>query len=297
MATSTISNTVTDPSGVAVASCPVTVTLMPSGGFRSDTFTEVARTVSTTTNASGFWSLALERNTNITPANTYYEVVEQIPDARGGRRVWAISVGASNQSVLAALVTPPPAAASTYLTQASADARYQALGSLGSGTPTTVDAGDTGTAGVATSASRADHEHPVSITSAQLVPAAWLAAWTSYTPTDTNVTVGNGTRLARYLQIGKTVHFMWDLTFGSTTAFTGTVNVGLPVAPAATGRWAVGAFLLDSGTQTYGWVASITSGTSVAVPTSSSGGGANATTPFTWTTNDRLTVSGTYEAT
>lgn len=48
---------------------------------------------------------------------------------------------------------------SAFLTQAAADARYQALGSLGSSTPSAIDPDDAGSAGVSTSASRADHQH------------------------------------------------------------------------------------------------------------------------------------------
>lgn len=162
MATSTISNTITDPNGVAVASVPVTVRLMPAGGFRIDTFTEVARVVTTTTNGSGTWSLALERNSNITPDNSWYEIVEDVPGTAGGKRVWNIQVGASDQTVLASLVTPAERfATDNYLTQTSADARYQALGGLSSATPNTIEPDDAASAGVSTSASRADHEHGI----------------------------------------------------------------------------------------------------------------------------------------
>jgi hypothetical protein len=159
VATSTITGTITDPTGVAVASVPVVCRLMPTGGFRSADGSEVSRAVSTTTNASGVYTLVLERNSGISPANTYYEITESIPAASGGTRVWTISVGASNQTVFAALVTPAPAAASTYLTQASADARYQALSAIGSDTPTTSAVADAATAGVSTAASRGDHKH------------------------------------------------------------------------------------------------------------------------------------------
>lgn len=157
--TSTISNVVKDPSGAALVGVPVSVTLMPAGGFRVDDATEVARAYNTVTDGSGSWSIALERNSNITPSNTTYEVVELIPAANGGLRVTTIQVGASNQTLLAAQVATPPAAAqSAFLTQAAADARYQALGSLGSGTPV-IDSQTAGTAGASTAASRDSHQH------------------------------------------------------------------------------------------------------------------------------------------
>ncbi len=86
MATSTITNTVTDASGVAVANTPVVVSLYPKGAFRISDGSEVAPVVLTTTNASGVWTLALERNSNISPANSYYVAEEQIPASRGGAR-------------------------------------------------------------------------------------------------------------------------------------------------------------------------------------------------------------------
>ncbi len=166
MATSRITNTIKDASGTAIPSVPVQVRLMPSGGFRISDFTEVARLDSTSTDATGFWSLDLERNANITPANSWYEVTELVPDSAGGKRVWFIAVGDSDQSLLASLVTPAQQqptvvpAGTVYLDQAAADARYQALGGLSAATPSAIDLGDTGTAGVSSSASRADHEHP-----------------------------------------------------------------------------------------------------------------------------------------
>lgn len=160
MATSAITNTITDPAGTAVASVRVVAKLMPTAGFRVDTGAEVARIVEATSNSSGVWTLNLERAANITPANTTYEVTEHIPDASGGKRVWNISVGASNQSVSAALVTPLAAQTATYLTQASADARYQQIGALG-GTPVTILPDSAGSNGVATAAARSDHDHPI----------------------------------------------------------------------------------------------------------------------------------------
>jgi hypothetical protein len=160
MATSTISNTCTDPSGVAVASVTVKATLVPAlRAFRTGPATEVAAVVSTVSNGSGAWSLVLERNADITPAGTYYIVEEQIPAASGGPRFYEILVGASDQTLLAAQVTPiPTVQVSSFLTQAAADARYQALGSLGSGTPGQ-DSQTAGSAGASSSASRADHVH------------------------------------------------------------------------------------------------------------------------------------------
>lgn len=178
MATSTITNTITGPSGTALSGVLVEVRLMPSGGFRESDFSEVARLVTTTTNGSGVWSLALERNSNITPDNSWYEVTEHIPVASGGKRVWNIAVGDSNQSLLASLVTPASQqptvvpAGTVYLDQASADARYQALGSLSSTAPNTIEPDDAASAGVSSSAARYDHEHGIVTAAASSIATA-----------------------------------------------------------------------------------------------------------------------------
>lgn len=191
-----------------------------------------------------------------------------------------------------------------YITQASGDARYQALGALGSSTPAQVDAGDAGTAGVSSSAARQDHEHPVAITSAQLVPAALLAAWSTYVPIDENITVGNGTRSAAYVQIGKIVFFRWSLILGSTSAIGSSPSIGLPVAANAAAEQAVSCYILDFGTAHYEAIAvvgranaGLDANKALLVCSLASGAHAlSATTPFTFTTSDRITVVGMYEA-
>lgn len=196
-----------------------------------------------------------------------------------------------------------------YITQAAGDARYQALGSLGSSTPAQVDAGDTGTAGVSSSAARADHEHPVAITSSQLVPPG---AWTSYTPTFGNTTVGNGSATGAYVQAGKIVHFKVRLLWGSTTSFSGNVDVSLPVAAVTNGgaglaaaTHAVSAWLLDSSSQHFIGLAVVgvdaansPSATKARIAHTEAGnvGTVNATNPFTWAQNDIIVITGFYEA-
>lgn len=150
MATSTISNVITDPSGTAVASVTVVAKLMPGPGFRTSDSSEIARRVTTTSNGSGAWSLSLEQQSNISPTSSWWEIEEQIPEASGGPRVWAISVGSGAASLLASLVTPAqnPALAA-YLTQAAADARYQAIGA-GASNLRYLSAADYGVTGDAT---------------------------------------------------------------------------------------------------------------------------------------------------
>lgn len=139
--------------------------------------------------------------------------------------------------------------------------------------------------------------------------AAWqevvdLGAWDTYTPVDTNVTIGNGTQVARFVRLGRTIHFLWSLTFGTTTSFGAGVSIGIPVAAATPGAWICGVYILDSGTQDYSAGARINAGGSIAritlgITTGTAitgGGGVTSTIPFTWAVNDILQVSGTYEA-
>ena len=63
--------------------------------------------------------------------------------------------------------------------------------------------------------------------SLELAPLA--LPWTAYTPTYTNITIGNGTVTARYLQTGKTVTGGVLIVFGSTTSITGDCSISLPV--------------------------------------------------------------------
>lgn len=123
-------------------------------------------------------------------------------------------------------------------------------------------------------------------------------AWQTWTPSNTNVTVGNGTQVARFTRIGRTITAHYQLTFGSTTAFSGGVSIGLPVA-VRSGFEAVGtSWLLDSGTRNYPGAVRPVSGdtTKVAIihPISAPGT-VDATNPFTWTTNDILSFTVTYE--
>jgi hypothetical protein len=108
MATSALSNTILDPSGSPVAGARVVARLLPTPGFRTSGGSEVAGQVETDTNASGAWSLTLERNADITPENTFYEITEYVPvGGRTYRRVWTVSVPSSSATLLDALITPP----------------------------------------------------------------------------------------------------------------------------------------------------------------------------------------------
>lgn len=121
-------------------------------------------------------------------------------------------------------------------------------------------------------------------------------AWTAYTPTNTNVTLGNGTQVARYQRIGRLIAVNYDLLWGSTTAYAGSISIGLPVPAGATGKWIGSALYLDANVNDFPGVCRISAGGTVMTPVINSGGGVTATTPFTWVTTDRLSISVVYEA-
>jgi hypothetical protein len=125
-------------------------------------------------------------------------------------------------------------------------------------------------------------------------------AWTTWTPTFTGVTIGNGTTNAKYKQIGKTVFGYVYFSLGSTSSITGTIKTTFPVTPTSIGNINYLGTFTDA---TFGYYmaypvveasnivlfAANASGTYVAYTNTSS------TVPFTWTTNDNFYVSFTYE--
>lgn len=130
--------------------------------------------------------------------------------------------------------------------------------------------------------------------------AVTAGAWTSYTPTNTNITLGNGTMTGRYQRTGKKVTATVRVLFGSTTSFGGNVAVGLPVAAANQVAAYIGqAFLLDNGVRIWnGVVRVVANATAADVYHTESGnsGIVNATNPFTFGDTDELVMTVTYEA-
>ena len=124
-------------------------------------------------------------------------------------------------------------------------------------------------------------------------------AWTTWTPTINNVTVGNGTILARYQQISSVVYFSMKFTFGSTSSIAGSPNFTVPIAAASANSYSC--FILDTGVQAYTGQAYLPAGSSLYLDlidtTSSRAASAafSATSPFTWGTGDFFLVSGSYE--
>lgn len=131
----------------------------------------------------------------------------------------------------------------------------------------------------------------------------WASAYTAYTPTWTASgvapAIGNGTITGSYLQVGKLVHGLATLTFGSTTTFgTGSYSLSLPVAAAGSGFTPIGSVAMsDAGVATYMGAAQLTGGTTVQLSTLASPIAAvTPTAPFTFGTGDLIIVNFTYQA-
>lgn len=114
-------------------------------------------------------------------------------------------------------------------------------------------------------------------------------AWTAYTPSWTNLTLGNGAVVARYSQIGKTVTATVNLTIGSTTSVGEIFVPALPVADV--GAQGVGSVWVFDSSATAWYPGVWAKGYFVFAA-----GRAAAAVPFAWATGDLLFASVTYEA-
>jgi hypothetical protein len=140
---------------------------------------------------------------------------------------------------------------------------------------------------------------------------AWVAlgvgAWTSWTPTYQNFTIGNATVTARYQQVGKLTNAFCKIVFGSTTSFTAYPIIFFPsgLTSARTGYF-TGTFNADdvsAGTSFTGTVylegsadkfqGAVTNASSTYAYAAFMTGN---TIPMTWTTGDIMTFSFTFEA-
>jgi len=133
-----------------------------------------------------------------------------------------------------------------------------------------------------------------------------IGAWTTWTPTFSAFTLGNGViNYAKYTQIGKTVHLKLRVTLGTTSVVSGAVGFSPPVNLTsdytnedfilstvvlrdATGQENNGVLIWSSATR-------LNLGVMDTAGTAAQNGTVGASTPFTWATNDFFQVNATYE--
>jgi hypothetical protein len=140
--------------------------------------------------------------------------------------------------------------------------------------------------------------------SAEATGLKWAAAsgggtYSAYTPTFTNLTVGNGTLVARYTNVGKFVHGYMSLVLGSTSSVGTGARFSLPSTPKTGGilNYGFGTYE-DTGTASVAAYVTNNSNTlELRATYNVSGylGSLNSTTPFTWTTNDAIAIQFVYE--
>jgi hypothetical protein len=131
------------------------------------------------------------------------------------------------------------------------------------------------------------------------------SAWTSWTPTWTNLTVGLGTNTGFYKQIGKTVYFRVYFSYGSGSSVGTNPTLTLPATSVdyvnGYTQIAVGT-AWDNGGSIFDIFALWLSTTSCVLLAKTAGGSyvshANltATVPLTFSTGDTIALQGFYEA-
>lgn len=126
--------------------------------------------------------------------------------------------------------------------------------------------------------------------------------WQSWSPTLVNLS-GGTLNYAKYMQIGKTVHFRFKYTLAG-AGVAGEVSITPPVAfhtdytQTAAEPLGYGS-LRDAGTNTFNGMPLWGTGGVILIRTWSSSNTATAlssTVPFTWVSGDQIFVAGTYEA-
>ncbi len=139
--------------------------------------------------------------------------------------------------------------------------------------------------------------------------AYFKSAWSTYTvewhATTTNPSIGNGGLSGRFQQIGKDVSFFIDMTGGTTTTFgTGDWSFSLPVPAFSTYSVLAHATMYDTSALEYyqglafsPLIGGSTSSINIIWNKGAQvGQGVDTTTPFNWSSNDQLNISGSYEA-
>ena len=135
-----------------------------------------------------------------------------------------------------------------------------------------------------------------------------LGTYTAYTPTWTNLTVGNGTAISAYCQVNNFVHYYGIFILGTTSSITGVPIVSLPLTSAnpfstynmpfgLTSYHDISAGIIYEGTMIP--ASATTSNFRVGRVNATDLFGANisATVPMTWVSTDRIQWNMMYRTT
>lgn len=123
--------------------------------------------------------------------------------------------------------------------------------------------------------------------------------WLTFAPVWTNFTLGNGTEVAKYRIIGDIFEARVHETWGSTTSIGGAVSYAAPFTPSTDEKTYFGigvSNFLDSGTNVFLGMTIIDTGNIIKPVTFAASGSyqvlaaLSSTVPFTWTTNDTMSM-------
>lgn len=124
-----------------------------------------------------------------------------------------------------------------------------------------------------------------------------VGTYVDFTPNWTNLTVGNGTTIARYSQIGKMVHYYVQFTMGSTSVMGTSPYLTVPVTnKASVIQPSHVGFARNAPTGPNYNLQCIVFEDGKMYLTVLGGSNFTATSPFTWATDDFFIISGVYEA-
>jgi len=136
--------------------------------------------------------------------------------------------------------------------------------------------------------------------SSQSTGIKWGGDWTSFSPTTSGFTLGNGTLVGRFGRVGKTVSVYYRIILGSTSSVSGDIRLGLPTSNVGFGGASGWGEDVSTGS-VYTMTIPITTDTAFLRFTATNGtygtsSDASATVPFTWATGDQIITSFSYEA-
>jgi hypothetical protein len=132
-------------------------------------------------------------------------------------------------------------------------------------------------------------------------PAAGGFTFTTWTPTFTNISVGNGSYTARYGTSGKFTHFEINFVLGSTSTVSNGAKFSLPTTPKITTggiKQYTFSTYLDGGTAIYFGASELTTTTCdlyIIQGSPANRAGVSSTVPFTWGNTDEFFITGNYE--
>ena len=124
----------------------------------------------------------------------------------------------------------------------------------------------------------------------------------SWTPTWTNLSVGNGTVTAKYKIIGRRAYCVVGIIWGSTTSISGTVDLTFPITRLQTDTTYLGTVILqDTGTINYSGVCRFISASVLRIYVNNNSGtyethtNLSSTIPHTWAATDVIATEYQYD--